>query len=204
MKFTTFAAAAALALGAVSAAHAITPAVEYTSTSTLNDSRPFTLGFEFTLSAPTTVDALGYWQPGSAGSHDVGLWNSAGTLLTSATVLGTDPQVGHFVWADVASITLGAGTYTIGGTYSGGPFQSYASGVTTLPQLTWLTAEQQYGTGLNFPTNNYNGYGQNGIMEVNFSTSGIGVPEPTTWALMLVGLGGLGGALRARRKAVTA
>ena len=31
-----------------------------------------------------------------------------------------------------------------------------------------------------------------------------GVPEPAAWSLMLLGLGGLGGALRARRKAVVA
>jgi hypothetical protein len=31
-----------------------------------------------------------------------------------------------------------------------------------------------------------------------------GVPEPATWALMIVGLGGVGGVLRSRRRAVTA
>ena len=206
LKFATFVAVSALALGAFGAAHAltVTPAVEYTSTGTLNDSRPFTLGFQFTLSSPTNVDALGYWAPGSAGSHMVGIWDSAGNLLTSTAVSGTDTLIGHFVWRAISSLTLGAGTYTIGGEYSGGPFPSGASGVTTIPQLTWVTAEQQYGSGLNFPTNSYNGYGQNGIMEVNFSTGPTGVPEPAAWALMLVGVGGLGGALRARRKAVAA
>ena len=36
------------------------------------------------------------------------------------------------------------------------------------------------------------------------ATSGLAVPEPTTWALMLVGAAGLGGALRARRSGMTA
>jgi hypothetical protein len=31
-----------------------------------------------------------------------------------------------------------------------------------------------------------------------------GVPEPATWTLMLAGFGSLGGALRARRRRVTA
>jgi hypothetical protein len=40
----------------------------------------------------------------------------------------------------------------------------------------------------------------------SFEVSNIGaaVPEPTTWAMMLVGFGGLGGMLRNRRKAVLA
>jgi len=36
---------------------------------------------------------------------------------------------------------------------------------------------------------------------LTFSLAGGGVPEPASWALMLVGFGGLGAALRARRRA---
>ncbi len=37
-----------------------------------------------------------------------------------------------------------------------------------------------------------------------FTLSGSGAPEPAAWALMLVGLGGLGAALRSRRRTVSA
>lgn len=44
-----------------------------------------------------------------------------------------------------------------------------------------------------------------GISEtVDFTAMVPGVPEPTTWALMLLGFGGLGAALRARRRAALA
>ena len=67
------------------------PAVEYATSGTLSDSRPFTVGYTFSLSAPVTINALGYWDNGRGSSHQVGIWDSAGTLLTSTTVLGTDP-----------------------------------------------------------------------------------------------------------------
>ena len=38
---------------------------------------------------------------------------------------------------------------------------------------------------------------------MTFSLTGVTVPEPATWAMMLVGLGGLGGLMR-RRRAQTA
>ena len=37
-----------------------------------------------------------------------------------------------------------------------------------------------------------------------FSPSAVAVPEPGTWAMMLIGLGGLGAAMRSRRKAAVA
>ena len=51
--------------------------------------------------------------------------------------------------------------------------------------------------------NNYRDFGQ---ADVTFSISAItaGVPEPATWALMLIGFGAMGVALRRRRAAVPA
>jgi hypothetical protein len=43
-----------------------------------------------------------------------------------------------------------------------------------------------------------------GISPIEFNISSAGVPEPTTWALMLLGFGGLGAALRRNRRAAPA
>src|SRR5690348_15602992 len=93
-------AAIALLIGGLGQATAapITPAVEYTATGTLVDSRPFTLGYTFTTTVPYNINALGYWADGRSNNHQVGIWNSVGTLLVSTTVLGTDPVIGHFQW----------------------------------------------------------------------------------------------------------
>jgi len=204
MKLQLLTAVAVLAVTAASAAHAITPAYEFTSQSALGDSRPFTLGFSFSLSGSTTVQALGYWEGMVDASETVGIWDTAGTLLASGTVSQSDAHIGHFLWASISPLALSAGTYVIGGTYNGGPFASNASGVTTMPGFTWLSDRQVYGSGLNFPTvDTGGGYGTNGIPEVNFSSTGIGVPEPATWALMIGGFGLAGASLR-RRKAVAA
>lgn len=180
----------------------ITPAVTYTSAGTLNDTRAFTLGYTFTLSAPVTVNALGYWDDGNGYSHQVGIWNSSGSLITSTTVLAGDPLVANFLWDTISSITLGAGQYTIGGqSYEGGntyDFLDTATGVNTIPQYTWGTAVYDENPGLNYPTIT-GSYGQNGLLAVDFSVASA-VPEPSTWAMLLLGFAGLG-FMAYRRKA---
>ena len=49
------------------------------------------------------------------------------------------------------------------------------------------------------------GYGQQGIAMVNFSVQqAAAVPEPATWAMMLIGFGGIGASLRRRKRLVFA
>lgn len=186
--------------GGAAQAVTITPAVEYTTSSTLNDDRPFTLGYSFTLSGPVTVNALGYWDNGRGSDHQVGIWDANGTLLTSTTVLGTDPKVGHFVWGAIPNYTLAAGSYVIGGEFLGdGTFNSSATDIVSIPEYTYGTDLQLLGEGLNFPTaSTGGGYGQNGIFEVNFSVT-TAVPEPSSYALVLCGIGVIGATLRHRK-----
>ena len=63
------------ATGSAVTAAPIAPAVMYTSTVTLSDSRPFTLGYTFSLSSAVTVNALGYWDDGLGNNHQVGIWD---------------------------------------------------------------------------------------------------------------------------------
>ena len=190
-------------LAATEATAQVNPAYEFSSVGELSDSRDFSLGFQFSLSDSKTVNALGYTTIGFTQDEQVGIWDSVGNLVTSATVLTTDSVTGHFAWHGISAVTLAAGTYTIGGTFQGGPFPSYVSGAFDAPGFTWLTDEQSYGSGLIQPTlATYGGYGDHGISQVNLSFGGSAAPEPASWAMMLGGFGMIGGAMRARRKAV--
>ncbi len=199
--------ASTLVIGAlassVSAASAQTPAVTYATTGTLGDTRPFTLGWAFNLSASTTVTQLGVWNGGTLGNYMAGIWTIGGTSVVSANVLSTDPVLGDYRWASIASVVLGAGDYVVGAEYAGGLFPDQATGVVTIPTLTWTDSRYDFGAGLNFPTNSTGGYyGSNGILWANFATgANTTVPEPSTWALMLVGLAAVGVTSRRRRLA---
>jgi hypothetical protein len=183
------------------AAAVVNPAYGYSTAGTLTDDRPFTLGFEFSLSIPEVIDALGYTTVGFTSDQQVGIWGSAGALLTSATVTTADPVVGHFAWTTISPLTLGPGTYTIGGTYEGGLAPTLASGVTSIPGYTWIQDEQGVGPGLVEPTFSTGGsYGPNGLPQANFSVSADGaVPEPATWIMLILGLAISGIAVRRRK-----
>lgn len=182
----------------------ITPAYTMDSVGQLTDTRPFTLGFDFSLSSSKTLNALGYTTVGFTSDQQVGLWDSGGNLLISTTVTTTDLQQGFFRWATVGPLVLGPGTYTLGGTFGGtGAFASSAVNVTYQTGYTWLSDRQILGGGLNFPTGTFGGYGTQGIPQVNLSFANGVVPEPSTWALLILGFGVTGAALRRRRQSVS-
>ncbi|MEO7411667.1 MAG: PEPxxWA-CTERM sorting domain-containing protein [Sphingomicrobium sp.] len=195
--------ALALALASPAAAQ-IAPAFDYTSSSTLSDSRAFTLGFAFSLSEATTINGLGYWTGGTLTSHQVGIWSTGGTLLASGTVSAADPLLGNYRYDSIAPLLLGAGNYVIGGEFFSGLFPSDLAGVTTASNFTWIGDRQVQG-GFAFPTEAYLTYGNQGIALVNFSIAQTNaVPEPATWAMMLIGFGAIGVSMRRRKTALRA
>ena len=85
---------------------------------------PITAGWEFSVSAPLFASGLGYFDIGADGfaaSHPVGLWTSAGVLLTSTTVTSASPLVssasaaGDWRFGPIAPILLAPGNYVVGG-----------------------------------------------------------------------------------------
>ena len=165
---------------------------------------PYTLGWEFSLSSAGTVTALGAFNStgtGLAESHDVGIWDSTGTLLVSATVAaGTvDPLIGQFRYASVSTITLGPGTYEIGALWLDGAdnntFPGDVATVNTIPSLTFIQNSFVAGGTLADPTNttgsNDSYFGPNFLVGTRSVT-----PEPGTLVLLGSGLLGAVGVIR--------
>jgi hypothetical protein len=94
---------------------------------------PLSFGFEFSTTQAVTVYALGYYDYSGTGfltPHEVGIFDSGGTLLSSALLApgAGDPLLGGFRYQDIAPLFLPAGgTYTIAAT-SGGSADMWAYG----------------------------------------------------------------------------
>lgn len=165
-----------------------------------NDNQDWSLGFEFTVSSPVTVSALGYnyFDVPLNASHLVGIYDSTQTLLTSATVDNGSTISNGYLYTSVSPVVLGPGNYWITGTTlglnDGWTYQATsivgASGLTY--DGSWFTAGN--GGMLSFPVSFASG---RQYMEVNFLI-GSTVPEPGT--LMLVGTGVLGALATLRRR----
>ena len=165
------------------------------------DNQDWSLGFEFSVSSPVTVTALGYNYFGVPLnlSHDVGIYTSGGTLVTSATVTNASTVFDGYLYTSVTPTVLGAGDYIIAGTTLGlnDGWIYQASSVVGAPGLAYVTSWFTPGNGgmLSFPTSNAS---DRQYMEVNFLTPSTSIPEPGT--LLFLGTGLLGAVGVMRRK----
>jgi len=174
-------------------------------------------GWTFTTSEDRAVTALGLFDVGANGlvdAHEVGIWDSTGTLLVSAIVQSQalTPSVsalGDWRFASVASTYLAAGSYTIGAFFPSHPNQLdgdafVAANGPNIPVVTtpgWLT----YGQGV-FASGTESFVRPTGVIGDTFNPSffgpnflSTGVPEPSMWIMMIFGFGAIGFAMRRSR-----
>ena len=175
---------------------------------------PATVGYQFTANQALSVTALGVYDYnfGTKGplqsSHQVGIFTTSGTLLGSAMVSPTSTLLDGYRYTNIAGLALTAGqSYLIGAFYSAvsanddGYYFSTTT-VSTSPAITFGSAATVNGATFSAPTTLN---GTNGRFGPNFlyTTATSAVPEPATWAMMILGMGAIGFAMRRRQKVST-
>ncbi len=168
-----------------------------------------TVGWSFSLAGSQTVSYLGLYNTDFNANTTVGIWNSAGTLLTSGvfdtnlTNVNLD-DLGNsgFLWLPISQVTLGAGTYTIGAYSSADHFGVY--GVANPTTITGLTIVKSsllsFNSALDKPTSDFSGVYAQGFFGPNFAAAAP-IPVPAAFWLMGSGLMGLFGISKRKRTA---
>jgi hypothetical protein len=153
---------------------------------------------QFTLSKATNVSGITIWtgyqflNPGDAAvvklASDVANEPDVSTLTVTNTTLSVAD--GAIDTAYFAPVTLAAGTYWIG------------LSATDFNEAGWASFD--IGAGAPAPgqwqLNGDNPVYPPSISSLSFQVLGSAAPEPAAWALMMVGVGGMGAALRTRRR----
>jgi hypothetical protein len=172
-----------------------------------------TVGWQFAASSPLTLTALGFWDQGGNGlvnAHQVGIWNSTGTLMASTTVTSASTPVastssaGDWLFNSITPVALAPGTYTIGALLpvnADPDFQMINAAASTRDGVTWLDAADVGGSSLTEPF--ADSRFADGVFGPNLQVTP--APEPSPCFLLTLGTAAaFGAAHRQRSKAVPA
>ncbi len=168
------------------------------------DGSTWTLGWKFSVTAPTSIEALGVYdsgQDGLAGPAQVGLWlASGGSPLIQVTVpAGTQAALdGHFRFTPVTSTALTPGIEYIVGAHLDGDATSFFDGNGIVdPRVSVIDARySSFGSGFGFPDQTDPGTDGDAFLGGNFQLTP--VPLPAAAWLFGSGLVVLGSMARAR------
>src|SRR5215472_5758227 len=196
VNFVASVAAAAVSITVASQASAATaPLWEWNSTGVAFTNGDWDLGQVFTANRTVEITALGYYDQGLldggagfSGDHAVALYDSIGNLLASASVSSADAGIGHFRFARLQSpvfLTQGQ-TYTLNGQSGGDNYAFNDTGWAANSDISYVGYNYAFGAGDSFQ----------GTWTANVGISDgfhgpnalvVAVPEPATWAMMLIG-----------------
>ena len=148
------------------------------------------IGWEFTVSAPTNVAGLAYWDANDDGlgvAHPVGIFDAGtGAVLVSAVVsAGTVDQLLNGYRVVSMSYLLAPGTYVIGGQQTSSVDSALLAGTgfTSVPGISFTEERELQTANFEMPTNSVSGVG---IFGPDFTVAGA-VPEPATVVSMFIG-----------------
>ena len=159
-----------------------------------NNTASFTTGWDFTAFNPITITSLGYYdadEDGLENDHEVGIFDSTGTLLVSVMVpSGTSSTLTNgFRMVSITPFSLAAGDYVIGGASAFSNDGVLVPGtMTTDPAISITDAGvYEYGASLVFP-----GTSTGGVPYASVNFEFTEVPEPSTVLLSFGALTAVG------------
>jgi hypothetical protein len=181
------------------------PLVEFTTPGNAFTNGSWTFGIDFSVGrSDILVTSLGYYDDSGNGftdNHELGLYDSLGTLLASTTATSGSTLIGHFRYQDIAPVTLLAGqTYRVVGVSHSDLYTWGDPGFAADPSVTYLGDTYDPGTTLFDPVGQFHNDVSDGFFGPNLFINGTssGVPEPGAYSLVGCGLAALLVKLRRR------
>ena len=159
-----------------------------------NHSGLYVYGWQFDALEDMTISMLGLYDQGGDGllqSHEVGVWDANGTLLTSLeTEAGENGLlIGNFRYFDIVPLNLQKDMrYVLGATSWSQDYYAFnVSDFDTDDGIRYLSPVHRFSGGeLEFPT----GSGNSSIFNINlFRTEAVDLPEPQSMFMLVMGLG---------------